>query len=152
MGNIELGERWLEEVLAIISIKDEADRINKRQQDIKNRLKRMAKTHIDGLIEDNEYSRQKKVLEMELESLVVPEVRAAEKAGKLLQDFARLWSLANLEEQRKLLVSVLDAVYIDTRCFWWRRGRIELPVQKRLPRIYYKLSRLFNLIQLTSAD
>ena len=88
MGNIELGERWLEEVLAIISIKDEADRINKRQQNIKNRLKRMAKTHIDGLIEDNEYSRQKKVLEMELESLVVPEVRAAEKAGKLLQDFA----------------------------------------------------------------
>jgi len=115
VGNIELGERWQEKVLAIISIKDEADKVNKRQQDIKNRLKRMAKTYIDGLIEDNEYSRQKKVLEMELESLVVPEVRATEEAGKLLQDFPQLWCLANLEEQRKLLVSMLDAVYIDTK-------------------------------------
>ena len=75
----------------------------------------MAKTYIDGLLEDNEYSRQKKVLEMELESLVIPEIRAAEEAGKLLQDFPRLWSLANLEEQKKLMVSMLDAVYIDTK-------------------------------------
>ena len=28
---------------------------------------------------------------------------------------------------------------------WWRRGRVELPVQKKLSRIYYKLSQLFNL-------
>ena len=28
---------------------------------------------------------------------------------------------------------------------WWRRGRVELPVQKQVARIYYKLSRLFNL-------
>jgi site-specific DNA recombinase len=33
----------------------------------------------------------------------------------LLQDFPRLWSLANLEEQRMLLVSMLDAVYIDMK-------------------------------------
>jgi len=36
--------------------------------------------------------------------------------------------------------------------FWWRRGRVELPVQKKLPRIYYKLFQLFNLTWLTSAD
>jgi hypothetical protein len=35
---------------------------------------------------------------------------------------------------------------------WWRRGRVELPVQEKLPRIYYKLSQLFNLAGLTSAD
>jgi site-specific DNA recombinase len=33
----------------------------------------------------------------------------------LLQDFQRLWSLANLEEHRLLLVGMLDAVYIDTK-------------------------------------
>jgi len=27
---------------------------------------------------------------------------------------------------------------------WWRRGRVELPVQERLPGIYYKLSRLIK--------
>ncbi len=36
--------------------------------------------------------------------------------------------------------------------FWWRRGRVELPVQEELPRIYYKLSQLFNLTRLASAD
>ncbi len=30
-------------------------------------------------------------------------------------------------------------------CFWWRRGRVELPVQKKLSGTYYKLSRLFYL-------
>jgi len=113
--DIELGDRWLDEVLAYISVKDEAERVEKKRQDIQQRLRRMAKTYIDGLLDDAEYHRQKRMLELELESLVVPEVQAAEEAGKLLLDFPRLWSLANLEEQRKLLVSMLDAVYIDTK-------------------------------------
>jgi hypothetical protein len=36
--------------------------------------------------------------------------------------------------------------------FWWRRGRVELPVQEGLPRISYKLSQLFCLTGLNSAD
>jgi len=36
--------------------------------------------------------------------------------------------------------------------FWWRRGRVELPVQEKLPRICYKLSQLFDLTRQTSAD
>ncbi len=71
--------------------------------------------YIEGHIADTDYDRQKKMLELELESLIVPEVQATEEAGKLLQDLPRLWSLANLGEQRKLLVSMLDAVYIDTK-------------------------------------
>ena len=37
-------------------------------------------------------------------------------------------------------------------CFWWRRGRVELPVQRKLPRISYRLSQLFSLARLTPAD
>lgn len=119
----------------------------------------------------------KRRLELELESLVVPEVSAAEEAGRLLADLPALWRDANLEERRKLLLGMLDAVYVETRelkqvvaiqpkpafapvfqvataregsgvnlikespqtsfepwetdlCSWWRRGRVELPVQK----------------------
>ncbi len=36
--------------------------------------------------------------------------------------------------------------------FWWRRGRVELPVQKQVARIYYRLSQLFYVAWLTSAD
>ena len=109
-------------------------------------------------MEEEDYRRQKRALELELASLAVPEASAAEEAGRLL-------------------LTMLDAVYVDTReerrvvalkpkpafrpvflvaatregsgvglvkdepphegaptspCCWWRRGRVELPVQKTL--------------------
>ncbi len=109
---------------------------------------------------------------------MVPGVDSAKEAGQLLEDLPALWKAATLAEQRKLLLTMLDAVYVDTvdekaivairpkpafrplfeiattragsgvvlinqtpktqnepeasePCFWWRRGRVELPVQKR---------------------
>ncbi len=50
------------------------------------KLRRMGKAYIDGLFPDIEYQWQKKLLEMELESLVVPAANAAEDAGNLIQD------------------------------------------------------------------
>jgi hypothetical protein len=64
---------------------------------------------------DEEYHRQKKLLEMELESLVIPEANAAEEAGKMIMDLPRLWSKANQEERRRLLLTMLDAVYVDAK-------------------------------------
>ena len=55
------------------------------------------------------------LINQKLESLIVPEASAAEEAGKLIQDLPTLWAEANEEEQRKLLLTMLDAVYIDTK-------------------------------------
>ena len=52
---------------------------------------------------------------MELESLVVPGVSAAEEAGKLILNLKELWAGANLEERRKLLLAMLDAVYFEVK-------------------------------------
>lgn len=52
---------------------------------------------------------------MELESLVVPQANAAEEAGKLIMDLPRLWANTNEEERRKLLLTMLDAVYVDAK-------------------------------------
>ena len=112
---IELGPKWLEEVLAIISLKDEVERVKKQRQQVQEKLRRMAKAYVDNLFPDEEYHRQKRLLEMELESLVVPQASAAEEAGKLLMDLPRLWSGATLEERRKLLLAMLDAVYVDAK-------------------------------------
>jgi len=112
---IELGPQWLEEVLAIISIKDEIERVKAERQQVQEKLRRMTKVYIDGLFPDEEYRRQKRLLEMELESLVVPEASAAEEAGKLIERLAMLWKGANLEERRKLLLTMLDAVYVDAK-------------------------------------
>ncbi|MFC1921124.1 hypothetical protein ACFLYQ_05310 [Chloroflexota bacterium] len=74
----------------------------------------MAKAYIDSLLPDEEYSRQKRLMELEPESLVIPEANAAEKAGKLLLDLPKLWA-EYPDEQRKLLLTMLDAVYIDAK-------------------------------------
>ena len=121
---------------------------------------------------------KKRSLEDKLANLVVPGVDAAMEAGKLLENLPDLWEEADLTEKHKLLMAMLDAVYVDTveeksvvairpkpafrpifevattragsgillinqtpqtqdepeaseSCSWWRRGRVELPVQKR---------------------
>ena len=53
-------------------------------------------------------------MEGKLGALVVPGVDAAKKAGKLLEDLPALWEQANLSERRKLLQTMLEAVYVDT--------------------------------------
>ena len=112
---IELGPQWLEEVLSIISLKDEVARVKKERVIVLEKQRRMGKAYVDGLFPDEEYHRQKKLLEMELESLVVPAANAAEEAGKLIMNLKNLWAEANLEERRKLLLTMLDAVYVDAR-------------------------------------
>lgn len=115
VSGIELGEHWQEQVLSIISLKDEVGRVKKKRQDIQEKLRRMAKAYCDGLFPDEEYHRQKKLMELELESLIVPAADAAEEAGKLIIDLPKLWAKANLAEQRKLLLTMLDAVYVDAK-------------------------------------
>ena len=70
VGAIELGPRWLEEVLAIISLKDEVHRVKDQRLTVIEKQRRMGKAYVDGLFPDGEYQRQKKLLELELESLV----------------------------------------------------------------------------------
>ncbi len=68
-----------------------------------------------SLFAEIEYHRQKKSLEWELESLLVPEVDAAKEAGRLLTEMPRLWAGATLQERHVLLTTILDAVYIDMK-------------------------------------
>jgi site-specific DNA recombinase len=115
VSGIELGPQWLEEVLSIISQKDEVHQVEEKKVAVIEKLRRMAKAYVDGLFPDEEYHQQKKLLEMELESLVIPAADASEEAGKLIMNLKGLWAEANLEEKRKLLLTMLDAVYVDAK-------------------------------------
>ncbi len=112
---IELGRNWLEEVIAIVNLKDDVDRVKQERRQVQEKLRRMARTFTDGLISEDEYNRQRRFYQQHLESLIVPEANAAEEAGKLILDLPKLWVEANQEEQRKLLLTMLDAVYIDAK-------------------------------------
>ena len=47
--------------------------------------------------------------------IVIPQANAAEEAGKLIMDLTRLWKNANIEQRRKLLLTMLDTVYVDAK-------------------------------------
>lgn len=78
---IELSPQWLEEVLSIISLKDEVERVKKQRQSLQEKLRRMAKAYIDGVFPDEEYHRQKNLLEMEIGSLVIPQGMPLKRPG-----------------------------------------------------------------------
>ena len=78
------------------------------------RLRRLGTAYVDGLYDDDGYRREKRSLEDNLANLVVPGVDAAMEAGKLLENLPDLWEEADLAERRKLLMAMLDAVYVDT--------------------------------------
>ena len=56
-----------------------------------------------------------KAIDHEMESLVVPEASAAEAAGYLIERLPELWREATLEERRRLLLTMLEAVYVDAK-------------------------------------
>ncbi len=74
------------------------------------------------------YLRQKRLLELSLESLVVPDYDASEQAGKLIQNLPVLWSKANFTEQRKILLTMLDGVYVDVK-----KSRLVIAVKVKPP-------------------
>ena len=180
---IILPEAWVDRVLAQVQMGDEVDRVSRERKKAEQRLRRLAQVYLDGHVDGEEYRRQKRQLEERLRSLVVPDADAAVTAGKLLEDLPVLWKRADGAERRKVLLTMLDAVYVDTvderrivairprpafrplfeiattregsgivlvsqndaeeagqpppngleaddSCSWWRRGRVELPVQE----------------------
>ena len=181
---IVLPEAWVDRVLAQVHLADEVKRVGEERKKAEQRLRRLVQVYVDGHVVEEEYRRQKKQLEEKMRSLVVPDADAAVTAGKLLEDLPALWKKADLGERRRILLTMLDAVYVDTveerrivairprpafrplfeiattragsgivlvsekhlenanqppphgheaeavPCLWWRRGRVELPVQK----------------------
>ena len=112
---IELGPKGEEEVLSVISVGDEVERVKGRRKKVQEKLKRLGRAYVDGVYDDIEYRRQKQLLDAELESLVVPEADAATEAGKLIEKLPELWAWASVEDRRRLLVTMLDAVYVDAK-------------------------------------
>ena len=197
-----LPDAWMDRVLAKLQLQEETARIQKEHQATVDRLRRLGRAFVDGLYSQEDYRREKRALEDRIASLIFPDQESAMQAGNLLEDLPELWGKATLGEQRSLLLTMLDAVYVDAReekrvvaikpkpaflalfeiaamaegsgivlvadtpeghgdeccpakkteppdnssegsgapCFWWRRGRVELPVQRALKGIYSRRS------------
>ena len=112
---IELGPRWVEEVLTIISVTDDVAVVKEKRKKVQQRLQRLGKTYVDGLLDDDAYRNQKRQSELELESLVVPHAEEAEDAGRLIEQLPELWAGSTMGERRRLLTLMMDAVFVDAK-------------------------------------
>jgi len=113
MRNIALQPTWRNHVLSRLAADSEYVRVTKDRQQVQERLRRLGKAYVDNLVSENDYEMEKRVLEARLESLVVPEVEAAFDAASLIENLKALWEKATAEERRKILMGMLDAVYVD---------------------------------------
>ncbi len=110
---IALEPSWKEKVIAKLALISEHDQVLKERKQITDKLKRLSKVYVDGLIEEREYNLQRKLLQDRMETLVVPEMDATIKAGELIENLGNIWHEATLEEKHDLLTIMLDAVYVD---------------------------------------
>ena len=111
---ILLPETWVDLVLAQIHLADEVERVKHERIQAEHQLRQLGRANVDGLSLDDDYRREKRGLEEKLAALVVPEVDATREAGMLLDDLPELWEEADLVERRKILITMLEAVYVDT--------------------------------------
>ena len=116
MGAIILPDSYMDRLLAKIHLADEVKRVNRERQKVERKLKKLGQVYLDNdLMEYEEFQRQRRQLDEQLAPLVVPGIDAVQEAGKLLEDLPRLWSKAELSERRRILMTMLDAVYAECK-------------------------------------
>lgn len=93
---IVLPDAWMDRVLAKLQLQEEASRVQKEHQATVDRLRRLGRTFVDGLISEESYQREKRTLEDRIASLVSPDQESAVQAGELLEDLPELWGKATM--------------------------------------------------------
>jgi len=111
--SIILDPAWKEHIISKLSNLSNHDQILKQRKQIVEKLRRLGKAYVDGILNDGEYTVQRKLLQNNLESLVEPDTDATINAGELLETMGIIWEKATLEEKHDLLTTMLEAVYID---------------------------------------
>ena len=113
INSLVLLPSWRERIIDKLSTVSERESILKQRKQTEDKLRRLARAYIDGLIDDGDYNVQRKLLQDALISLVLPETDAALNAGEFLESLGLVWGKATLEEKYKLLTCMLEAVYVD---------------------------------------
>jgi len=111
--SLTLESSWRERIMAKMTTISEHDRVDKKRRLIAEKLRRLGKAYVDGVVGDGEYGVQRTLLTDALNALVLPETDATLTAGEILENLGFVWGKATLEEKHKLLSNMLEAVFVD---------------------------------------
>lgn len=111
--SLNLDPSWKERIIMKLSSYCEHEQMLKQKKHLEEKLRRLAKAYVDGVVGEGEYNVQRKLLQDALNSLVIPEADATIDAGQLLESLGIIWNKATLEEKHTILTGMLEAVYVD---------------------------------------
>jgi hypothetical protein len=104
---------WRERVLDILSSRDERRAAEASRQAKQTQLERLKALFVEGDMEMAEYRRQRDRLRGELKALASPKETQVLDAGQFLEDMARLWEVAALEDRHEMLRAIFAKVWVD---------------------------------------
>ncbi len=87
--------------MAKLEMFSEHDRIVRQRKAIEEKLRRLGRAYVDGLVSDGEYGVQRTLLNDALNSLVEPEHGATMTAGEILENLGYVWDKATLDEKHR---------------------------------------------------
>lgn len=111
--SLRLKPDWRETIIERVVALSERERILSERRQTEERLKRLGRAYVDGLISERAYEAQRRQLRERLSMLIMPEVDVAVEAGALLEQIQELWREATTDERHDLLAGMVDAVYVD---------------------------------------
>ncbi len=113
-SELMLPEDWQVGVLARVQAQfGDVQDAARQQRRLQQRLDRLKRLYLLDEIDETEFLREREQLRDKLHALQSPEMPDLEQAAALLQNFGVLWSAADLQEQRQLAHTLLEAVYLD---------------------------------------
>lgn len=113
VSRIELPEGWRQRIEELSGDADEREAVLREREQVQEKLRRLKRAYVDGLMEDAEYDATRDRLQSRLAALVLPNSPHLVKAGEYLESLNTLWEVATLEEQREITRALLKAMYVD---------------------------------------
>ena len=112
ISTIKLPLDWRDKVLNVLSNGDTVAAMEIKRKKLTDRLARLKKLHLDGDLADEEYNRERAKNKKDMDSLIPLQFVDIEEAGRLLENFDKVWGKANLSEKKTLLRMIFEAVNV----------------------------------------
>ncbi len=113
VSRFQLPDDWREIIHRQVNELDaQAEALAERAR-LQGRLRRAARLYLDGLMDDEEYERERAEVQGRLDQLVIPETDSVLEAGVTISTLGDVWPYASQEERRQICQWVFQDVFVD---------------------------------------
>jgi DNA invertase Pin-like site-specific DNA recombinase len=115
LAGLTLPSDWKEQILDIIREKAESEEnARQKREQWEGQLERLKRLFKFGDISEQEYKQERDELRARLRALKPPEMPDLEDAARLLENIGLIWDEATLKEEKQIVHTLLEAVYLDS--------------------------------------